>query len=322
MTYEDQAGPAIAGRARVLAGGLGFPEGPVALSDGSVVVVEMQHGFLTRIDPAGSQSVVAETGGGPNGAAIGPDGALYVCNNGGVRWGRRGHWTVALPWPCEDGCPAGMIQRVDISSGSVDALYTSCDGEPLGAPNDIVFDEFGGFYFTDLGRSHRRGIDDGAIYYATAAGDRIVRVIGSLDRPNGIGLAPDGRSLYASETKTGRVWAWDVSEPGLVRKDPGSLGPGNLLHGFAGFQLLDSLAVDSAGNICIGTVITGVISVISPTGELLDEVALPEYDPFVTNICFGGSDLSTAYITSSGLGLIYALPWSRPGLRLAYEDSL
>src|SRR5829696_6974627 len=71
---------------KVVASGLRFPEGPVPLSDGSVLVVEIERGTLTRVLPRGTTEVVAFLGGGPNGAAIGPDGACYVCNNGGSTW--------------------------------------------------------------------------------------------------------------------------------------------------------------------------------------------------------------------------------------------
>ena len=71
---------------REVASGLQFPEGPVALADGSVLLVEIARGTLSRVTPDGRVQVVAQLGGGPNGAAIGPDGAVYVCNNGGFRW--------------------------------------------------------------------------------------------------------------------------------------------------------------------------------------------------------------------------------------------
>ncbi|MFN5605046.1 MAG: SMP-30/gluconolactonase/LRE family protein, partial [Actinomycetes bacterium] len=66
-----------------VAAGLKFPEGPIAMADGSVVLVEMFGPRITRVRPDGSKETVAEIVGGPNGAAIGPDGALYLCNNGG-----------------------------------------------------------------------------------------------------------------------------------------------------------------------------------------------------------------------------------------------
>ena len=75
---------------RTLAEGLQFPEGPVALNDGSVLLVEIAAGTLTRIAPDGTKSIAAKTGGGPNGAAIGPDGKGYIANNGGFEWHREG----------------------------------------------------------------------------------------------------------------------------------------------------------------------------------------------------------------------------------------
>jgi gluconolactonase len=70
----------------ILATGLGFPEGPVVCQDGSVVLTEIRHGRCTRVLPSGSTRVFSNTGGGPNGLAIGPDGAFYLCNNGGNRY--------------------------------------------------------------------------------------------------------------------------------------------------------------------------------------------------------------------------------------------
>ena len=69
-----------------IASGLAFPEGPVMLPDGAMLVVEIAKGCVTRIDPGGRKTIVAKPGGGPNGAAFGPDGHLYICNSGGFAW--------------------------------------------------------------------------------------------------------------------------------------------------------------------------------------------------------------------------------------------
>jgi gluconolactonase len=176
--------------------GLRFPEGPVAMDDGSVLLVEIARGTLTRVRPNGAKEVVAETGGGPNGAAIGPDGKVYICNNGGLRLAADGSPTEGLP----DGYTGGCIQRVDLASGKVEVVYTECNGHRLRGPNDIVFDASGGFWFTDFGKVQERQKDRTAIYYAKPDGSLIKEVIFPIDGPNGIGLAPGDTRLYAAQT--------------------------------------------------------------------------------------------------------------------------
>ena len=84
-----------------------------------------------------------------------------------------------------------------------------------------------------------------------------------------------------------------------------------------GYQRFDSLAVDSAGNVCVATLINGGITVFSPDGRGVR--AHPDAGPMTTNICFGGPDLRTAYVTLSGTGKLVAFEWDRPGLRLNYQ---
>jgi gluconolactonase len=304
---------------REITSGLHFPEGPVAMDDGSVLVVEVTRGTLTRVRPNGTKEVVAETGGGPNGAAIGPDGMVYLCNNGGLKLTEAGHPTEGLP----EGYSGGCIQRVDLASGKVEVLYTQCNGQRLRGPNDLVFDSTGGFWFTDFGKVQERQKDRTAVYYAKADGSLIKEMIFPIDGPNGIGLAPGDTRLYVAQTFEGRVWQWDISRPGELQRTEGEGGPllagpggGKLLAGLPGYQLLDSLAVDSAGKVCVATLINGGITVISPDGASVEFI--PTGDPLTTNICFGGSDLKTAYITLTGTGKLVAMDWPRPGLKLHY----
>ena len=299
-----------------VASGLRFPEGPVAMDDGTVLVVEIARGTLSRVRPDGTVDVVAECGGGPNGAAVGPDGAIWITNNGGCfEWIDLG--TMLVPGGVPGSWTGGCIQRVDPASGAVDVVYTECDGRPLRAPNDLVFDRHGGFWFTDHGVRQERTSDRTGVFHALADGSSIREVLFPLDAPNGVGLSPDGDRLYVAETHTGRVYAWDVPEPG-VATGSGPMAPhGELLAGLPGLQLLDSLAVDGDGNVCVGTLGAGGITVISPDGASVEH--LPVDDPLVTNICFGGADLRTAYVTSSGTGRLLAREWPRPGLRLANQ---
>ncbi len=300
----------------ILASGLQFPEGPVAMDDGSLMVVEIQRGTLTRVDADGAVEVVADCGGGPNGAAVGPDGAMYVCNNGGCfEWTDLGGLTI--PGPLPRSWKGGSIQRIDLASGEVVTLYAECDGRQLRAPNDLVFDRHGGFWFTDHGVRAERSSDRTGVFYAKADGSSITEVIFPLDAPNGVGLSPDGARVYVAETHTGRLWGWDVTGPGVAAADPAALNAGGeLLCGLPGMQLFDSLAVDAAGNVCVGTLVNGGITVVAPDGSKHEHVAMP--DMLVTNICFGGSDLTTAYVTLSGTGQLGMGQWSGPGLAPAH----
>ncbi|MEY2476331.1 MAG: gluconolactonase [Actinomycetota bacterium] len=308
--------------ARIVTDGLRFPEGPVVLPDGSVVVVEINAKRVTRVGPDGTKTVVAETGGGPNGAAIGPDGALYVCNDGGFQFTDLGG--MLLPFG-EHGVTepedyaGGSIQRVDLDTGAVETLYTECDGVPLKGPNDLVFDTSGGFWFTDHGKVRAREEDRGALYYGRADGSSIVEVAFPLHAPNGVGLSPSGDRLYVAETHAGRLWAWEVTGPGQIAKTAPFGAGGALVAGLPGYQLFDSLGVEAGGNVCVATLVVGGISVISPDGDV-EYVPLPDEfaEPLLTNICWGGEDMRTAYITLSGTGRLLACTWPRPGLALAY----
>ncbi|QRG09676.1 SMP-30/gluconolactonase/LRE family protein [Xanthobacter dioxanivorans] len=291
--------------------GLRFPEGPVAMADGSLLVVEIERGTLTRIGEDGGQAVVAQLGGGPNGAAIGPDGHCYVCNNGGFAWvedafGLRPHG-IAPDYQ------SGSIQRVDLKTGHVETVYDRCDQEPLNGPNDLVFDAAGGFYFTDFGKIRRRHQDRGAVFYATAGGSMIREVAFPLLTPNGVAISPDETVLYVSETEPARVWAFDLEAPGQIRKRPWpSPNGGRLVAGFGGYERLDSMAIDREGNICVAAIVSNGLFVIAPGGAFR-HVKLP--GAYATNVCFGGPDLRTAYVTLSSLGRVIAFPWETAGLR-------
>ncbi len=300
---------------REIASGLRFPEGPVAMRDGSVLVVEIAAGCLTRIVPDGTGTVVAETGGGPNGAAIGPDGRCYICNNGGMPFLQRdGLWLPGLSTP---DVPHGWIEAVDLVTGTVEVLYRDCDGSPLIGPNDLVFDADGGMWFTDHGHTRRRDRDRGGIYFARCDGSFITEVVAPFDGPNGIGISPDGKTLYVAQTPTGRLWAFDIRGPGLIERFRGPVAweRGRLVAAPGGYNLFDSLALERDGNVCIGT-IPGAIGVFGPHGEQVSCVEMP--DTFPTNICFGGPDLTTAYITLSSTGRLVATDWPRPGLGLHF----
>jgi len=292
----------------IIATGLEFPEGPVCERDGTVYVVEIGGGRVRKIAPDGTLSVVAQQGGGPNGLAKGPDGALYVTNNGGFNWHNSMPIGPALDYE------TGRIERID-KNGNVQRLYTSCDGQSLSAPNDLVFDAEGNFYFTDpIHRNPQIRETPGqptkrraSVYYATPDGKHIRRVATDLQHANGIGLTPDGKTLIVAETFAGSLCAFPVRAPGeLAERQPfGTLPTGHFPDGFC---------LDEEGYVLVAGVLGGGISVFDPTGKHIEVIL--SADKAVTNIAFGGPEHKTLYITESGLGRVVSREWPRRGLVL------
>jgi gluconolactonase len=298
----------------IVAEGLGFPEGPIAMSDGSVILVEIKRQTLSRCWN-GKTEVIAHLGGGPNGAAIGPDGAVYVCNNGGFGYVERNGITFPAGMPAD--YTGGRIERVDLATGKVDRLYDHCGEFALRGPNDLVFDQAGGLWFTDFGKDTPRQRDKSGIYHAAPDGSKIVEVtFGSLGY-NGIGLSPDDKIVYAAETYTGRLVAFDVTGPGQIARPRGGF-PGRVVATMKGdpLEYFDSLAVTAAGNVCVATLLAPGITTISPSGTY-SKLATP--DLFTTNLCFGGADMRDAWLTFSGTGKLAKTRWHEPGLRLHFN---
>ena len=297
----------------VVTEGLRFPEGPIAMADGSVILVEIERGTLTRVRPDGGQEIIAELGGGPNGAAIGPDGAVYVCNNGGFEWSEQ--MGFLIPGHAPHDYSGGRIERVDLKTGAVTRLYDSVDGKPLKGPNDIVFDKAGGFYFTDHGKSYPRHRDYGGLYYALPDGSMVKELAYGYTSPNGVGLSPDEKTVYMADTMTGRLWAFDLAAPGEIA--PASpLQPGRVVAVMPGWTLFDSLAVTAAGTVCVATLVDAGITTLRPDGSW-EKAATA--DLLTTTLCFGGADMRDAWITLSGTGQLIRTRWPEAGLTLAFN---
>ncbi len=285
----------------VVAEGLAFPEGPVVMADGSVIVVEVAGGRVTRCWGDGRKETIATPGGGPNGLAIGADGALYHCNNGGIDFAKPGHRL--------DAGSEGRIERIDIATGKVERLYDRCGDIPLSAPNDIVVDAAGDLWFTDLGKVRENAHDISRLYHARADGSSIRAVHWGLSGFNGVGLSPDGKTAYVAETFSARLIAVDT--------DPSSPNGNPRLIGTAPGQVsLDSLAVTAAGNISVARIGQGGIVTFTPGGG---QTLLPLPDSHSTNIAFGGDDMREAFITLSHSGRLVRMRWDEPGLRLNFN---
>jgi gluconolactonase len=329
---------------QIVATGLHFAEGPVLLPNGDILVCETHGPGLERITPGGVKSTFAAFGGGANGAATGPDGAIYVCNNGGGRvvfeQGPDGELVGRPPRPGENVRKPGRIQRVT-DGGEATDIYLECDGRALMSPNDIVFDRNGNFYFTDYGfysgEIREAGLDRagengkiyrtlgmvmrspaGSVYYASPDGKMIREVIHPMAGANGVGLSPDERTLYVAESVTARLWAFDLPEPGVVgeRRCLGTLpfgGPANIV-------VADSMVIDGDGNIIVGTVLNGGLTIFSPDGSSIRHV--PTGDIYTTNACFGGPNMRTLYVALGEQGALGKFEgWPSRGLDLNFTGT-
>ncbi len=280
----------------IIADSLAFPEGPVVMADDSVIVVEVFAGRITRCW-SGRKEVICEIGDGPNGAAIGPDGALYVCNNGGI----NNHTLVK-----RDG--TGRIERVDLATGRYERLYDTCDGVPLSAPNDLMFDCDGNIWFTDFGRLESNGKRFGGLYCARSDGIAITQIYGNAHSFNGVGISPDMQTVYVADTIQARIYAFERK---LAKQRP------RLIATVPGLVSLDSLAMSAAGNICVATIgERGAISTVTPQGNVSTTFT---DDQVTTNIAFGGTDMRDAFVTLSVKGLLIRMRWHEPGMPLVYN---
>jgi gluconolactonase len=295
---------------RLIASGLVFPEGPAFDRAGDLYVVERRAGVVSRLAPPdgpgrpwerrAARGVFARPGGSPNGAAFGPDGALYVCNAG-----------ERVPETDRPDGVSGRLERIG-ADGRVEVIARDCDAGPLSSPNDLVFDAQGNLYFTDpvWGAIDLRQSAPGHVCFRSSDG-RTRRLHTGLLFPNGIGLSPDGGTLLVAESLTARVHAFEVRAPGV-------LGPPREFA-FLGERVIpDGLALDAAGNALVCGHRSGRIFVFPPAGGRCS-AQLEFEDPDLTNVCFGGPERRTLFVTESGLGRVVALEWERPGLELFPE---
>ena len=276
--------------------------------------------------------------GGPNGAAFGPDAALYICNDGGFTWlplpppPAKSQLRIATTQAAD--YTGGKLQRVDLGSGAVSDLITASTSPTIAlrGPDDLVLDGEGGCWITDWGKIRARDRDVTSVFYLAPDGRTLRQSIPSLNLPNGIALSPHGACLYVALSFERRILNYEVAAGGSIKPNPRTLDGSYLITGdFIVSSVLDSMAVDERGNLYVATMLpqgadpstNGGITVVSPEGEILDyvEIKLPDDMPvpLPSNICFGGADMQTAYITCGGTGYLISMPALVPGLRLHFN---
>jgi gluconolactonase len=271
---------------QIVASGLGFPEGPV-WHDGSVYFTEIVGGRISRLTPQGDVEKVADTGGGPNGATLGPDGALWVTQNGGMGSGGRG---------------TPGIQRVTLD-GTVTLAVSELGGITLEGPNDLAFGPDGRLYFTDpRGAADPEHNDKPGRLFAfdIGSGDgELIAEVGNVF-PNGIAFDAAG-SLLWTESFSRRVMRLVDGAPELVVQLPDRHMPDGMCFGADG-----KLYVASTYAHCVS-----VVDLSSGTAEIIERLMCGDGMP--TNCCFAGTSL---YVTESRRHTLYRFDVGVEGLAL------
>ena len=264
-----------------------FTEGPAVDRDGSVYFTDIINERIMKLGADGVLSTYRERSNVANGLLIDPQGRLIACEGG----------LFERPGVKRQGTP--RLTRTDLKSGKIETIASGYEGKPFAGPNDVTIDSKGRLYFTDLA---------GAAVYRLETSGTVARILMAPDvqRPNGIQVSPDDKTLYlieANQAKDGArmIRAYDLQPDGTVRNM-------RVHYNFYPGRSADGMSIDSEGNLYASAGMsqlrgssetldtkTGVY-VISPAGKLLKFIPIPE--DFITNNAFGGADMQTLYVTA------------------------
>jgi gluconolactonase len=273
-----------------------FTEGPAQGPDGRIYFSDIGNRIMAFDPQTGKTSVFREPSGRANGLDFDPQGRLVAA----------------------EGANTGGNRRVTITEkdGSVRVLADRWQGKRFNSPNDLTIDSRGRVFFTDpryVGTEPRE-IETESVYRIDADG-AVARIITDVQKPNGIILAPDMKTLYLADNNPAgnrHLLAYTLNRDG-------SIGPKRILHDFAQGRGIDGMSVDEKGNIyaTAGSGKAGGVYVFDAAGKQLAFLAIPE-DP--TNCVFGGRDRKLLYVTA-GKSLYripvkiggFAVYWPREG---------
>lgn len=273
-------------------GGCKFTEGPAVDADGNLFFSDGQNDRIMRLAPDGELTVFRKPCGRANGLLFDHEGRLLMCQSSGEGGRRR-------------------VARLE-KDGSETSLAETYSGNRFIAPNDLCIDQKGHIYFTDpwYGGKNEKSQPTSGVYRIDAPG-KVVLVINSLQRPNGIVITPDDRLVYVSDRGTQKLHRYKV-------RPDGDLKPDGVIYNFAPDRGIDGMWLDIEGNIygAAGKGETTGLFVISPDGKLLLHKPMPE---FSANVTFGGPDMRDLFLTASTS--VYKMRSLRPGVRLPIKDA-
>jgi gluconolactonase len=247
-----------------LADDFSFTEGPACNLEGDIFFTDQPNDRILKWSTEGKLSTFLQPSGRANGLCFDRQGNL---------------------WACADA--KNELWQID-PAGKVTVVVTNFAGKLFNGPNDIWLRPSGGIYFTDpyYKRPYwKRGPKEmpECVYYLSPDFIKMTRVIDDLKQPNGIIGTPDGKTLYVADIGATKTYRYAVQSDGSLKEK----------HLFCS-QGSDGMTIDHEGNVYL----TGKgVFVYAPSGEQIEHIEVPE--PWTANVCFGGKDRHTLFITAS-----------------------
>jgi gluconolactonase len=249
-----------------LAGGFAFTEGPTCDSQGDVFFTDQPNDRILRWSADRGLSTFLQPAGRANGMCFAPGGQLIACADE-----KNELWSIA-------------------PDGRISVLLGDYDGTRLNGPNDVWVRPDGGMYFTDpfYQRSwwthHTMPQDGQHVYFLSADRREYVRVVHDLTKPNGIIGTPDGKRLFVADIEAAKTYRYDIMSDGSLSGKTLATDQGS-----------DGLTLDEEGNLYL----TGHgVTVRDPAGRQIEHIPIPD-EKWTANVCFGGEDRRTLFITAS-----------------------
>ena len=246
-------------KVKKLADGFKFTEGPASDTKGNVFFTDIPNNRIHKWSTDGVLSIFREDSGAANGLYFDKAGNLLACEGGRRR-----------------------LVSID-KQGKITVLTDKYNGKKFNSPNDLWIDPKGGVYFTDPRYGSKDGMVQGGehVYYLGPGGKELVRVIDDLVRPNGVLGTDDGKKLYVADAGDGKVYVYTIGEDGALSEREFFAPVGS-----------DGMTMDTRGNVYLTR---GVVFVYSPGGAEIEKIEVPEGP---ANVCFGGKDKKTLFITA------------------------
>lgn len=242
-----------------LAGDFNFTEGPAADAEGNIFFSDIPNNRIHKWSLDGKLSTFRENSGGANGLFIDKKGNVLACEGDRRR-----------------------LVSID-PKGNVTVLADKYQDKLFNSPNDLWTDPNGGIYFTDprYGRRDNMEQDGEHVYYLSPDRKKLIRVINDMVRPNGIIGTADGKLLYVADHGGNKTFVYTINKDGTLSNKKLFAPEGS-----------DGMTIDNEGNIYLTT---KVVAVYNPEGQKIETIEVPEVP---ANVCFGGKDKQTLFITA------------------------